>query len=68
MTYQIEFVSSAAKEFRTLEPSVKRRIASTFDTLTQNPRPVGARKLRGHHNFYRIRVVTIALCTRSMTG
>jgi mRNA interferase RelE/StbE len=56
MTYQIEFVSSAAKEFRTLEPSIKRRIASTIDTLSQNPRPVGVRKLRGHQNLYRIRV------------
>lgn len=25
MTYQIEFVNSAAKEFRALEPSIKRR-------------------------------------------
>lgn len=56
MTYQIEFVSSAAKEFRTLEPSIKRRVAATIDILSQNPRPVGVRKLRGHHNLYRIRV------------
>jgi len=56
MMYRIEFVSSAAKEFRTLEPSAKCRIASTIDTLSQNPRPVGARKLRGHHHLYRIRV------------
>jgi mRNA interferase RelE/StbE len=53
--YEVEFVTSAAKEFRSLEHRIKRRIAVAIETLRENPRPRGARKLRGHARFYRIR-------------
>lgn len=54
--YTVQFVASAAKEFRSLTIDMKRRIARTIDTLSQNPRPVGVRKLKGHQWLYRVRV------------
>lgn len=54
--YGVELVSSAAKEFRSLEDKIKRRVAVAIDALRENPRPTGMRKLRGHERVYRIRV------------
>jgi len=54
--YEVEFVTSAAKEFRSLEDNIKGRIAVAIDALCENPRPRGVRKLRGHERLYRIRV------------
>ena len=54
--YRVEFVASAAKEFRSLSADLKHRISVVVDTLSQNPRPPGARKLHGHTALYRVRV------------
>lgn len=56
--YEVEFVASAAKEFRSLPIGVKRRIGIAIDALRENPRPVGVRKLQGRTDYYRIRVGT----------
>jgi mRNA interferase RelE/StbE len=54
--YEVEFVASAAKEFRSLDAEIKRRVAVAINALRENPRPRGTRKLRGHKHLYRIRV------------
>lgn len=54
--YKIEFVASAAKEFRALETRMKQRITAAIDDLRQNPRPADSRKLRGHQRLHRIRI------------
>ncbi len=54
--YSIEFTTSAAREFRSLEPQLKRRIAQAIDPLAHNPRPRGTRKLKGHEHLYRLRI------------
>lgn len=54
--YKVEFLTSAAKEFRSLEAQIKRRVSVAIDDLRENPRPRGVRKLRGHEGLYRIRV------------
>jgi mRNA interferase RelE/StbE len=54
--YNVEFVHSAAKEFRALPSEIKNRVGEAIDALEQNPRPQGVRKLSGHTNLYRIRV------------
>lgn len=54
--YEVEFLTSAAKEFRSLEAQIKRRVSAAIDSLQENPRPRGVRKLRGHESLYRIRV------------
>ncbi len=54
--YEIEFVASAAKEFRSLESKIKHRISTAVEALRRNPRPQGVRKLRGQALLHRIRV------------
>jgi mRNA interferase RelE/StbE len=54
--YEVEFATSAAKEFRSLPLEFRRRIAAAIDTLSEEPRPAGVRKLTGHRSLYRIRV------------
>lgn len=54
--YQIEFTTSAAKEYRALPREIKRRVSVAIDGLSQEPRPHGVRKLSGHERLYRIRV------------
>jgi mRNA interferase RelE/StbE len=54
--YNVEFVESAAKEFRDLTPDMKYRIGLAIRELRNNPRLIGVRKLKGHDCLYRIRV------------
>jgi len=54
--YNVEFVESAAKEFRDLPSDIKYRIGLAVRELRNNPRPIGVRKLKGHDCLYRIRV------------
>ncbi len=54
-TYRIVFASSAAKEYRALPREIKDRIAEAVDALATTPRPIGARKLQGSTDLYRLR-------------
>jgi hypothetical protein len=51
--YRVEFLSSAAKEFRSLDAEIKQRIIPVIDKLIENPRPKGVRKLHQHKDLYR---------------
>ncbi|HET6455763.1 MAG TPA: type II toxin-antitoxin system RelE/ParE family toxin [Armatimonadota bacterium] len=53
--YRLEFTQSAAKEFRSLSPGVKQRVAERVDSLVKTPRPRGSVKLKGHEHYYRLR-------------
>ena len=53
--YNVEFVASAAKEFRSLPVDIKRRIGSLVESLHINPHPAGIRKLYGHKRLYNAR-------------
>ena len=55
-TYEVQFATLAAKEFRSLPPELKHRTSAAIDGLSQDPRPPGVRKLVGHERLYRIRV------------
>ena len=55
-TYEVQFATLAAKEFRSLVPELKHRIGAAIDGLSEDPRPPGVRKLVGHERLYRIRV------------
>ena len=54
--YSVEFVASAAKEFRSLPADIKPRVGLTVDSLSDNPFAAGIRKLHGHRRLYRVRV------------
>ena len=50
--YDVQFVDSAAKEFRFLPPDIKHRVGLAIDSLATDPYPTGARKLFGHKRLY----------------
>lgn len=53
--YEVQFLASAAKEFRELPVAIKRRVGAVVEVLRKNPHPAGVRKLQGHERLYRIR-------------
>jgi mRNA interferase RelE/StbE len=56
MAFTVEFSPGAAREFRKLGPKVQRKLSPRIDSLAQNPRPSGAKKLKGIEDLWRIRV------------
>jgi mRNA interferase RelE/StbE len=55
MTYRIEFVNQAAKQFRTLPVQIQEQLKTKIDALSTNPRSYGVTKLAGEDDLYRIR-------------
>lgn len=56
MTYRIEFIKQAAKQFRALPIKEQQRLKPKVDALAEEPRPAGVVKLSGEEDLYRIRV------------
>ena len=56
MRYTVEFTVSAAREFRSLDRQMQRRISAKVAELAENPFPPGVRKFQGEDNHWRIRV------------
>lgn len=54
--YAITFARSARKELENLPEQVADRIIHKVAAFAQNPRPIGATKLKGQGNLWRIRV------------
>jgi mRNA interferase RelE/StbE len=54
--YTVEFLSTAAKEFKKLPLEVKQRIRIQVEALCLDPRPPGAKTLQGGNGQLRIRV------------
>ncbi|PRZ11726.1 type II toxin-antitoxin system RelE family toxin [Nesterenkonia sandarakina] len=54
--YSITYKPSAAKAFRKVHPSDRRRIKDAIEYLAQNPRPQGYVQLSGGDGECRIRV------------
>ena len=53
--YRLEFRPAAMRSLRRLDPQVARRIHGVLAMLAQDPRPPGARQLRGRPGL-RVRV------------
>ena len=54
--YTVEFLPSAAKEFKKLPLDLKQRIGVQIEALSVDPRPPGAKTLQGGNGQLRIRV------------
>lgn len=55
MTYRVELHREARKELAALPDDARRRVALAIESLTQQPRPAGTKKMRGRAQW-RIRV------------
>jgi mRNA interferase RelE/StbE len=54
--YTVELKQSARKELERLPNAVIARIISKLESLEENPRPAGCKKLKGGDDEYRVRV------------
>jgi len=54
-SYKVEIKKSAQKEIRKLPQSVRMKIIQKINKLYSEPMPVGAEKIKGYDNRYRLR-------------
>ena len=54
--YSIHFKRSAQKELSQISPAYISKIVQAIESLAENPRPSGVKKLKGEENAWRIRV------------
>jgi mRNA interferase RelE/StbE len=55
MAYAVEFSPGAEREFRKLAREIQMRLRPRIDALADDPRPAGAKKLKGADDLWRIR-------------
>jgi mRNA interferase RelE/StbE len=55
-SYVVEVKPSARKELEALPDHVLSRVVRKMESLSQNPRPAGCKKLKGYKDQWRIRV------------
>lgn len=55
MSFDIQLTLRAHKSFKKLEKRISIRIALLIDSLKDNPRPNGVKKMKGHDHRYRVR-------------
>ena len=55
-SYAVEIKPSAGKELEALPNHLLSRIVRKIQTLSDNPRPAGCKKLKGYKDTWRIRV------------
>ena len=55
MSYRVEFTAKARESLSRLPKTVQARLAKQIASLADDPRPVGARKIKGQDDCYRVR-------------
>ncbi|MBF2026409.1 MAG: type II toxin-antitoxin system RelE/ParE family toxin [Oscillatoriales cyanobacterium C42_A2020_001] len=56
MVYEVGFKPAALRQLRKLDEDVQITILAEIESLADNPRPDGCKKLKGKTDLYRIRV------------
>lgn len=55
MSYEVLIDQSAKRQLKKLSAQVLAQLAPMIEKLGQDPRPLGAKKLQGSDDFYRVR-------------
>jgi len=58
---RIEFVRSAAKSYRQLDPVLQRRVDRELSRLSEAPRHAGVIRLKANDELYRVRIGDLRL-------
>ena len=61
MSYRIEFVRSAAKSYRQLDPVLQRRVDRELSRLSETPRHAGVIRLQANDELYHVRIGDLRL-------
>jgi mRNA interferase RelE/StbE len=55
-SYTVDVKASARKELEALQDNVLSRVVRKLESLADNPRPPGCKKLKNHKDLWRIRI------------
>lgn len=58
MIYRIEVAPAAERQLRRFDATVRKRVGMRIRSLTEDPRPHGAKQLSARENLWRIRVAS----------
>jgi mRNA interferase RelE/StbE len=56
LSYSVSFARSARKELESLDTTIALRILRKIESLPEDPRPAGCKKLAGQKSLWRIRI------------
>jgi mRNA interferase RelE/StbE len=56
MSYEVQILPKAARQIKALSVEVRQDISLTIQSLANEPRPIGVKKLSGEKDVYRVRV------------
>lgn len=56
MIYRVVTSETAERQFNRLDRQIQERIRDHIESLAENPRPPGVKKLKGYREYWRIRV------------
>lgn len=56
MSYEVQILPKAARQMKALSVEVRQDISLTIQSLANEPRPIGVKKLSGEKDIYRVRV------------
>jgi mRNA interferase RelE/StbE len=56
MPYQIKISSKARNSLKKLSENLREKLILEINSLSNEPRPKGYKKLKGYENYYRIRM------------
>lgn len=56
MPYEVQILPKAVRQIKALSVEVRQDISLTIQSLANQPRPIGVKKLSGEKDIYRVRV------------
>ena len=56
MSYEIQILPKATRQLKSLSIEVRQEVSRTIQSLANEPRPIGVKKLSGEKDIYRVRV------------
>ena len=56
MSYEAQILPKVARQIKALSIEVRQDISLTIQSLADEPRPIGVKKLSGEKDIYRVRV------------
>jgi mRNA interferase RelE/StbE len=56
MSYEVQILPKAARQIKALSVEVSQDISFTIQSLANEPRPIGVKKLSGEKDIYRVRI------------